>query len=93
MAKKPKASAPSNSRSQSQPSSDPVTDADHGRAALLAWKQLLVARGNRLLELAARERMPVSDGDAESETSPTCSRSGVVRKGNRARSQSLAQEL
>ena len=35
----------------------PATDdADHALANIRAWTELLVARGNRLLELAVRER-------------------------------------
>jgi hypothetical protein len=64
MAKKLKASAFSNAKPQSRTHLDPAPDADRALADLRAWKQLLVARGNRLLELAVRDRVALEDRHA-----------------------------
>ena len=48
------------SRLQSPTPSKPADDADHALANIRAWTDLLVARGNRLVELAVREREAIS---------------------------------
>ena len=43
-------------RLQAPSLSNTAADADHALANIRAWTDMLVARGNRLLELAVRER-------------------------------------
>lgn len=52
---KVKALAPSYLGAHSPAPADP-SNAEHALAALKAWNDLLVARGNRLVEIAMRER-------------------------------------
>jgi len=58
-----KASRPSNLGTRSPAHADPL-NTDRASAALKAWHQLLVARGNRLIEIATREREALASQDA-----------------------------
>jgi hypothetical protein len=63
MTGKLKASTPSNLGAHSATHADP-SNAEHALAGIKAWNQLLVARGNRLLELAMREREALAGRNA-----------------------------
>ena len=83
------------SRLRSPTPSSTTDDTDHALANIRAWTQLLVARGNRLLELAVRERaalaadegglrqpIPRKDRDAAAASSSASSHPARGRKEN-----------
>jgi hypothetical protein len=69
MPSKLKTSASSNLSAHSPTHTGVSNDADHALASIKAWNQLLVARGNRLLELAMREREVLARRDAAPDSS------------------------
>ena len=56
MTSKVKVSASSKLGAHSPAHTGPANDADRALASIKAWNQQLVARGNRLVEIAMRER-------------------------------------
>ena len=91
MTKDLKASVSSNSTQRSPTDLDGTHESDHVLVELRAWKQSLVARGNRLLELALREREALAGRDAAVGSSDTASYSdGVFKDRASARLKRLA---